>query len=531
MEPRNIILNLRRYVGGTTFAILLSSCISGPAIDLSPIYKNPEFIVPDTWSGSGPFVKARPSEGEEIPSDWWKLFQDPVLNSLEELAVEANPDLQAAAERFVQARDEMLKVRSQLIPHLGIGASGSNNKQSENRLFRGAGEATYEGTASLGSIASWEPDFWSSIRNATRAQIYNAQSVAADFALARLSLQSEIATDYFLFRGLNAQDSTYRQSIEYYEQSLALVNERYRAGLAPELDVQRAKYLLSSTEAKRLEIRAKMRVTENAIAILVNRAPSTFSIPTVDDVHVVSFKIPATLPSTLLERRPDIASMERKMAMANRNIGIARAAFFPNISFQAGGGFEGGVNLTQLSNSFWSYGSTVSLPIFQGGYRRAQLQKAWSSYRETEDLYRSTVLNAFREVENGLTETTLISEESERQNAAVDAALQVQNMTMQLYQGGLGNSLELIYAQVNTLTARIDSILIKTELNQASVRLIRALGGGWKYDQLPADDQIQPFSIFDAKGSKKPDPAGGIDVKTENNNKEDKNLIAPSLKK
>ncbi|TGM13004.1 efflux transporter outer membrane subunit [Leptospira selangorensis] len=528
-KKRNIVLG--RWIVLLPLAVLLVSCLNGPAFDLAPKYLSPEYVVPDSWSGSGPFVKANPSEGEAIQADWWKLFNDPVLNQLEEQAITANPDLQAAAERFVQARDAMLKVRSQLIPHLGVGLSGSNNRQSDNRLFRGAGEANQEGTASLGGIASWEPDFWSSIRNSTRAQIYNAQSVAADFALARLSLQAELAADYFTFRGLNAQDTTYRQSIEFYEQSLNLVNERYKGGIAPELDVQRAQYLLSSTQAKRLDIQAKMRVTENAIAILLNRAPTGFNIPPVEEVHVVAFKVPTTLPSTLLERRPDIASMERKMAIANRNIGIARAAFFPNISFSGGGGFEGGVNLVQLSNSFWSYGSTVSLPIFQGGYRRAQLQQAWSAYRETEDVYRSTVLNAFREVENGLTETTFMSQQSQRQDQAVEAAAQVQNMTMALYKGGLSNSLELIYAQVNTLEARIDAILVKTELNRASVRLIRALGGGWKNTQLPADDEIQPFNIFDFSNSKKPDAAGGIDVNADDDNSQNKNLTAPILNK
>ncbi|TGL59503.1 efflux transporter outer membrane subunit [Leptospira sarikeiensis] len=518
-----------RYTILLSLMIILNHCISGPAFDLAPKYLSPNYVVPDSWSGTGPFVKANPSEGESIQSDWWKLFNDPVLNKLEELAITENPDLQAAAERFVQARDAMMKVRSQLIPHLGVGLGASNNKQSENRLFRGAGESTYEGTAAVGSIASWEPDFWSSIRNSTRAQIYNAQSVAADFALARLSLQAEIAEDYFTFRGLNAQDTTYRQSIEYYEKSLALQEQLFKNGLASELDIQRAQYLVSNTQARRLDIQAKMRVAENAIAILVNRAPSNFHIPPIEEIKIVSIQIPTTTPSTLLERRPDIASMERKMAIANRNIGIAKAAFFPNVSFSAGGGFEGGVNLIQLANGFWSYGSNVSLPIFQGGYRRAQLQQAWSAYRETEDNYRTIVLNAFREVENGLAETSYMSEESKRQDVAVNSALQVQNMTTQLYQGGLSNSLELLYAQVNTLSARIDAIVIKTELNKASVRLIRALGGGWKNEQLPKDDEIQPFKIFDFTGSKKPNSAGDIDVDAEENSNHGKDLTAPTL--
>ena len=218
------------------------------------------------------------------------------------------------------------------------------------------------------------------------------------------------------------------------------------------------------------------------------------------------------------KRRPDIAGMERRMAQANRAIGIARAAFYPNVTFRAGGGFEDdGFNLIKLANSFWSYGSTVALPIFQGGYRRAQLQQAWSAYRETEDRYRSTVLNAFREVENNLSLTNRLTVAAERQDTAVGATLKTQNLTTELYQGGLASSLELIYAQVQTLTARIESVQIKADLLRASVALIRALGGGWNRKQLPADEEIQPFGTLQYTNLKKPPPAGGIDVNADNN--------------
>jgi len=209
--------------------------------------------------------------------------------------------------------------------------------------------------------------------------------------------------------------------------------------------------------------------------------------------------------------------MERQMAQASRAIGIARAAFYPNVSFRAGGGFEdAGFNLVSLANSFWSYGSAVSLPLFQGGYRRAQLQQSWSAYRETEDRYRSTVLNAFREVENGLSLTDRLTVAANRQDAAVGATLKTQNLSMELYTGGLISSLDLIYAQVNTLTARIASVEIKAELLRSSVALIRALGGGWNRSQLPSDDQIQPFDTFQYADLDKPRPAGGIDVNAGN---------------
>ena len=206
------------------------------------------------------------------------------------------------------------------------------------------------------------------------------------------------------------------------------------------------------------------------------------------------------------------------MAQANRGIGIARAAFFPDVRFSAGGGFEDtGFSLIKLASSFWSYGSTVSLPLFQGGYRRAQLQQAWSAYRETEDRYRSTVLNAFREVENYLSLTNRLTLAANRQGATVGATLKTQNLTTELYQGGLASSLELIYAQVATLEARIELVQIKAELLRASVALIRALGGGWNRNQLPTDEQIQPFETFQYVDLDKPPPAGGIDVNAGNN--------------
>ena len=488
-----------------------------PAVDLAPPYHPTQFVVPVSWHGSSPFVEAKPSD-DELRLDWWKVFNDPVLNNLEEQAMAANPDLQATAERFVQARDVMMQVRSQYLPRVGLGLGASDNKDSVDRLFRPPDISQFGTTVSGGGLASWEPDFWSALRNATRVEIYRAEQRAADYGLARLSLQAEIAANYFALRGYDAQNAIYSQSIAYYKQSLDLVTAQFVGEIASALDVARVESLLFSTETRLAQVQGQRQVTEQAIAILVNVAPASFKIEPVDDLRVAKFTIPKTIPSTLLERRPDIAGMERQMAQASRAIGIARAAFYPNVSFRAGGGFEdAGFNLVSLANSFWSYGSAVSLPLFQGGYRRAQLQQSWSAYRETEDRYRSTVLNAFREVENGLSLTDRLTVAANRQDAAVGATLKTQNLSMELYTGGLISSLDLIYAQVNTLTARIASVEIKAELLRSSVALIRALGGGWNRSQLPSDDQIQPFDTFQYADLDKPRPAGGIDVNAGNN--------------
>ena len=508
------------------YAVVITLAVSGcstdwlPHVDLAPKYEPPEYVVPVSWKGSSPFVEATPSDGE-LRSDWWTLFNDSVLNKLEEQAMAANPDLQAAAERFVQARDVMMQVRSQRIPHIGLGGKATDSHLHVNPSVYDPDTPLTGSVGAGGGIASWEPDFWSAIRNATRVEIYRAQGRAADWGLARLSLQAEIAADYFTLRGFDAQAAIYKQSIDLYRKSLNLVKAQFAGAIASALDVARVESLLFSTETKYAQIQGQRQVAEQAIAVLVNMAPANFKIDPVDDLRVAKFTVPPSIPSTLLERRPDIAAMERRMAEANRAIGIARAAFFPDVRFRADGGIlDVGFNAVEIAKfvtGFWSYGSMVDLPMFQGGYRRARLQQFWSVYRETEDRYRSTVLNAFREVENNLSLTNRLTHAVSRQDAAVGATFKAQNLTTELYQGGLASSLELIYSQVAVLTARIDLVQIKAEVLRTSVALIRALGGGWDRKQLPADEQIQPFGTFQYVDLKKPPPAGGIDVNAANN--------------
>jgi multidrug efflux system outer membrane protein len=503
-------------------AVLLALTVSGcgdwlPHVDLAPAYQPPQYVVPVSWHGASPFVEASPSD-DALRPDWWTVFNDPVLDKLIGQAMVANPDLHAAAERFVQARDVMMQVRSRRIPQLGLGGKATDSRNHVDALARDPDiPITGPGVAG-GGLASWEPDFWSAIRNATRVEIYRAEERAADYGLARLSLQAEIASNYFTLRGYDAQAAIYKQSIDLYRKSLDIVKAQFAGAIASALDVARVESLLFSTETKYAQIQGQREVTEQAIAILLNLAPAGFKIEPVDELRMAKFTIPRSLPSTLLERRPDIAAMERRMAEANRTIGIARAAFYPDVRFSADGGFlDVAFDAVKLAGGFWSYGSVVSLPAFQGGYRRAQLQRTWSAYRETEDLYRSTVLNAFREVENAFTLTNRLTVAAERQDAAVGATFKAQSLTTELFQGGLASSLELIYAQVATLTARIESMQIKADLLRNTVALIRALGGGWNRKQLPKDEEIQPFGTLQYVDLEKPPAAGGIDVNARNN--------------
>jgi multidrug efflux system outer membrane protein len=529
-EVLRIFLARARRYGMLLLALNLSACSSDwlPHVDLAPSYEPPQYVVPASWHGETPFVEATPSDGE-LRQDWWKLYDDALLNRLIEQAMAANPDLQAAAERFVQARDVMMQVRSQRIPQVGLGGKAADSRNHVDPL-KIPGDLALTGPVGIGAgLASWEPDFWSAIRNRTLVETYRAEERAADWGLSRLSLQAEIAADYFTLRGYDAQSAIYKQSIDLYRNSLKIVKAQFTGAIASALDVARVESLLFSTETKYAQIQGQRQVTEQAIAILVNMAPASFKIDQVDDLRMTKFTIPRSIPSTLLERRPDVAAMERRMAEASRAIGIARAAFYPEVRFSADGGIiDAGFDIAKLTAAMWSYGASVSLPVFQGGYRRAQLQRSWSAYRETENLYRSTVLNAFREVENGLSLTNQLTLAAERQGAAVGANFKAQNLTMELYQGGLASSLELIYAQVQTLSARIDLVLIKADLLKSTVALLRALGGGFNRKQLPTDEQIQPFGTFQFVNLDKPPSAGGIDVNARNN-RVNNDLTKPSV--
>lgn len=500
------VLTKHGILKGATLATLtaLSAC------DLAPTYQTPHFIVPVSWHGQGLFHEAQPQESV-IRSNWWTLFADPTLDTLEAQAMGGNADLQAAAERFIQARSIVMEARSDLLPHFALTFGSSNNKSSSDRLFRYKGPITATDEF-YGGMASWEPDIWSSIRNRVRAQKYYAQAEAAQYASARLSLQAELATDYFALRGLDAQNAIYTQSISYYQQALQVTQTRLDNQDATGIDVARAKNQLYMTQARQLDVQAQREVLEHALAVLVNASPSSFHLPEVATQDGAEPVFPLGMPSELLERRPDIAVAEREMAQANRTIGIARAAFYPHVSFNANGGFDAnGFDLANLANSMWSYGASVTMPLFEGGLRRAQLQRTWSNYRETRDHYRMAVLSAFKDVENGLSMTARLRAENTRLKQAVDAAMQAQTLTMTLYKGGADGYLDALIAQVNTLDTRIEQAQVQARALQATVGLVRALGGGWNDKLLPTPDQTMTFTGFQYDGLRYPKPVGGIE--------------------
>ena len=499
-------LSRRAALGGGLLALTsLGAC------DLAPRYEPPHFVVPDSWEGQAPFAVAKPAD-TALPSDWWTLFRDPLLNELEDRAIAENGDLQAAAERFLQARSLVAKARADLLPHLSLDAGGSDNKQSADRLFRNGATLTQTQEEYAG-LASWEPDIWSSIRNRVRMNRQAAQQEAARFAMARLSLEAELATDYIQLRGYDAQIAIYQQSIAYYNRALDVTRTQLKYKAAPRLDLARAEAQLYTTQAALYDIQAAREVTEHAIAVLTNSAPSSFHIDPVKALDFHQPAIPTGVPSGLLQRRPDIASAEREMAQANRAIGIARAAFYPHFSLNADAGFEAnGFKLANLANSLWTYGARMNIPLFDGGVHRAELQRSWSAYRETRDQYRTTVLSAFREVEDGLSRTNRLNLENQALEKAVNANLETQNMTMTLYQGGVGTYLDAIFSQENTLRSRITQVEVATRLYQADVSLIRSLGGGWDSKNLPTMAETLSVGAFQYEGLHHPKQVGDVNA-------------------
>jgi outer membrane protein, multidrug efflux system len=485
--------NPRRRLAGATLLALLGS-LAG--CNLAPTYTPPHMALPDSYKGTGPFTLAHP-ENQLTQSDWWKMFGDDELDRLETRLNAANPDLKAAEETYTQARDIVGEARSQLFPQLSTQAFASRNAQSEHRLFRNNGAGpNEEASIGYGPALSWEPDFWGEIRNRTNYAKANAQATAAMVASARLSLEIELANDYMALRGLDSEHAVYTKTLGYYGEALKITKLRYSGKIAAGLDVERAENQLSTAQAADTDIQAQRAVLEHAIAVLAGDNPSTFSLPPESLATLTLPVIPVGVPSALLQRRPDIAQSERRMAAQNAEIGVARAAFYPNVQLNADAGFQNSEfgGLSALPNAFWSIGGTAVLPLFEGGLRRAEAQQSKSAFAQAANSYRATVLQAFREVEDQLVLTNSLVSENAQEQDALKAALKVQDLTLSLYTNGLDSYLNVTVAQIAALSAELATVQVQRRQLQATVGLIGAVGGGWSTADLPTSKQTIPFN-------------------------------------
>jgi NodT family efflux transporter outer membrane factor (OMF) lipoprotein len=468
-------------ITGLTARIISIFCLLLPAAcTVGPDYVRPTPLetMPTAYKELEGWKVAQPQDGA-VPERWWEIYHDPVLNSLEEQIAISNLTIASAEAQFRQARAQVQAAKAGYFPSLTAGASATRSQRSRN-LGAGNIGGTTSSDFQLPLDVAWELDLWGKLRRGVEASQAGAQASAADLAAVTLSAQAELAIDYLQLRVLDAQKQLLDATTTVFRKSLELTRNRYAAGVAAKSDVLQAETQLKSTEAQAIDLGVQRAQLEHAIALLIGKPPAAFSLPSTSLANIIP-AIPTGLPSELLERRPDIASSERKMAAANAQIGIAKAAYFPTIRLSAAAGLEASslASLFAWPSRFWSVGPTVSASLFDGGLRQAQSDQAMAAYDATVAAYRETVLTGFQEVEDNLAALRILEEEARVQDQAVQSAQQVVSITTNQYQAGTVAYLNVLVAQTTALANERTALGLVGRRLAASVLLIKAMGGGW----------------------------------------------------
>ncbi|MGN8001281.1 efflux transporter outer membrane subunit [Sphingomonas sp. 22176] len=456
-------------------ALVAATALGLSACSMAPDYHRPEVVAAPAYKEAGPWQTA----GSNVPAagKWWEIFGDPALNGLEQRIEAGSPNLAAAVARYDQAEALVRRSRSELLPQVGIAADVERDRVSAARPNSPGTAATYT-NKQIGASLSYELDLFGRIWNTVQANRANAQASASDVAGVRLGLQAQLASVYFDMRGLDARTVLLRETVAAFQRAYDLTDTRHSGGIASGIDVSRAQSQLASAKAELDAVAADRARDEHAIAVLVGESPSTFAIPVVDTL-IAPPAIPASLPSTLLERRPDIAAAERRVAAANAQIGVARAALFPNLTLGGAAGFEAAnVGLLRSDNSFWALGPlSAALSIFDGGARRANVRISRAQYDEAAATYRATVLTAFREVEDDLATGRHLIDQERNQRDAAAAAERTRDLAMTRYRDGAADFLEVTIAQTAALDAQRALLTIQASQLAVATDTIRALGG------------------------------------------------------
>lgn len=466
-------------------ALVLAGCAVGPEYERSDVRVPAQFKEATLSPEAARQWKAAQPQDALSRGQWWRIFNDPALNALQEQAEAANQDLKAAAARVRQARALQQNAESDRYP--SVDAGFGPNRQRISGASQGLPDDAPATTRTLWRAqvgASYEADLFGRVASEVDAATADAEQSAALFESVKLALQADVAQAYFTIRRLDAERELYERTVSLRRETLALVEQRHREGEISELDVARSRSALSSAQSEALGIERERAVAEHALTTLLGTTPDAFSLPTNPLVRL-PVDIPAGLPSSLLERRPDIAAAERAMAAANARIGAAQAAFFPRLTLTGAMGYESSElgNLLQWSSRSFLLGpligTALSLPIFDGGRREAGLERARARYEEDVAAYRQTVLTAFREVEDGLSSLRILGKQSEVQDAAVQQAARAAELSQIQYREGSVSYLDVIDADREVLLQQRVSVRLDGDRAQAAVALIRAIGGGW----------------------------------------------------
>ncbi|MGA3323952.1 MAG: efflux transporter outer membrane subunit [Terriglobia bacterium] len=478
----------------TAFCLLLSSCRVGPNYSRPPApaptaYKE---LPPASSPQAAEFAPAQPSDAV-ARGKWWEVYNDPELNSLEEQVSISNQNLIAAEAQFREAKLAVKIARSNLYPTVSAAPSIVNARASVtgtagNQAFTPSSRTTYDLPASV----FYEADLWGSIRRSIQASAEAAQVSDAQLENARLSYQAELAQDYFELRGADGEKELLETTVKSYQDYLKLTQDRFSFGVASGSDVAQAQTQLNTARAQLIDYDVARAQYEHAIAVLTGKAPADLSI-SYSPIKITPPPVPVGVPSTLLERRPDIAAAERQMAAANEQIGIAQAAYYPTLSLSGTAGLESTAFLKWISwpSRFWSVGPTLSETLFDAGRRRAAVNQTLAAYDATVANYRQTVLVGFQQVEDNLAALRVLEKEAQAENDAVTAAQSALDISTYQYKAGTVNYLTVITEQAILLQDQVQALNILTRRMSSSVLLIEALGGGWDSSKLPAMNDLK----------------------------------------
>jgi len=476
-------------------ALLAGTLLASSACTVGPGYKRPTAAVPDMWKGEGPWQAAVPKDA--IPKGaWWQLFHDAELDQLEQELLQANQSLTAARDRLSQARSQARIASSAYFPAVSADPSGQREEVAANRPFAGGELPPFtQNNFTVPFSVSYELDLFGRVRRNLEAANASLQESAATLENVRLVLTAELAADYFNLRELDREAGVVRQSVEIQQKGLDLVNRRHEGGVANGLEVAQQAALLDST-ATQLQLVLQQRAQyEHAIAALTGKSASAFSLADAP-LNDAPPSIPTGVPSEILQRRPDVAASERQMAYENAQVGLAMAAFYPHITLSGGGGWQSRdiASLITAPSAMWSLGGDLLQPIFDGGRNRANLALSRAAYDESVANYREGVLEAFQQVEDGLSGLALLNQAAKTQKAAVADSRRALDIANDRYVGGLTTYLDVITAQSTLLSnERLATQLLGQQMT-TSVYLVKALGGAWDASEIRRE-QVKPALV------------------------------------